>query len=158
MSDIGTPEIVELPAQAMARIRLCIPRSEIRKVMGPGYRELHEALAAQGNKSTGPWFTHHFRMDPAVFDYEICLPVEREVLATGRVESGVMPAATAVRTVYEGPYEGLGEAWREFDAWIAAEGLAIQPDLMERYVTGPESGAEPARWRTELIRFVLRDV
>jgi effector-binding domain-containing protein len=61
-----------------------------------------------------------------------------------------------VRTVYHGGYEGLPSAWAEFDAWIASEGLAIGPDLWEVYVTGPESGPDPAIWRTELNRPLIR--
>ncbi len=55
-------------------------------------------------------------------------------------------------TVYHGPYEGLGPAWAEFDAWIAAERHAPASDLWECYVAGPESNPDPATWRTELNR------
>jgi effector-binding domain-containing protein len=56
------------------------------------------------------------------------------------------------RTVYRGPYEGLGTAWGEFNAWIAANGHTPAPDLWECYVAGPESSPDPATWRTELNR------
>ena len=52
-----------------------IPRAEIQKVMGPGYREVMAAVAAQGIAPVGPWFTHHLRMDPDTFDFEIGVPV-----------------------------------------------------------------------------------
>ena len=48
------------------------------------------------------------------------------------------------------PY--VGAAWGEFDAWIAAQGLAAAPDLWECYLAGPESGPDPTTWRTELNR------
>jgi effector-binding domain-containing protein len=54
------------------------------------------------------------------------------------------------RTVFRGSYEGLGEAWGEFKAWIAANGHEAGPDLYECYHVGPESSASPADWRTEL--------
>ena len=54
------------------------------------------------------------------------------------------------RTVFQGPYEGLGAAWGEFDAWIVANGHTPGPDLWECYVAGPESSSDPASWRTEL--------
>ncbi len=109
---------------------------------------LMDAVAAQGIATTGPWFSHHLRMDPAIFDFEIGVPVAAPVAAMGRVQLGQLPAATVARTVYHGPYEGLGTAWGEFDAWIAANG----PDLWECYVAGPESGLDPATFRTELNR------
>lgn len=55
---IDTPEITHTPARETAVIRLTVPRSEIRNVMGPGIRELLETVAAQGVTPTGPWFTH----------------------------------------------------------------------------------------------------
>jgi effector-binding domain-containing protein len=54
------------------------------------------------------------------------------------------------RTIYQGDYEGLGAAWGEFKAWIAANGHAVGPDLCESYPARPESSPNPADRRTEL--------
>ena len=51
--------------------------------MSPGYRELMAALAAQGIAPAGPWFTHHLRMDPDTFDFEIGVPVTRQTRVLG---------------------------------------------------------------------------
>jgi len=149
---LDTPQITHSDAQLTAAIRLTIPREEIQHVMGPGIEELMAALAAQGITPAGPWFTHHFRMDPQTFDFEICVPVTTPVAATGRVQPGELPAAKVARTVYRGPYEGLGAAWGEFDAWIAANGHVSGADLWECYQVGPESSPDPANWRTVLNR------
>ncbi len=149
---IDPPQIATSDAQAAAIIRFTIPRAEIRNVMGPGFRELADAVAAQGVAPAGPWFSHHLRMDPEVFDFELGVPVSGPIVAAGRVQPGELPAARVARTVYRGDYEGLGPAWGEFEAWIAAQGLATAPDLWECYVAGPESSPDPADWRTELNR------
>jgi effector-binding domain-containing protein len=153
---LDKPEIAQTAAQPTAIIRLTIPREEIRNVMGPGHRELMAAVAAQGIAPAGPWFTHHLRMDPAIFDFEIGVPVMAPVSDAGRVKAGQLPAATVARTVFHGPYEGLGAAWAEFDAWITAQGHTPGPDLWECYVAGPESNPDPATWRTELNRPLTR--
>ena len=149
---IDTPQIAQIAAQLVAKIHLTIPRSEIRSMMGPGISEVMAAVSGQGIGPTGPWFTHHLRMHPATFDFEICVPVSAPVAAVGRVISGEIPAITAARTVYEGPYEGLATAWREFHEWIRANGHAARQDLLECYLAGPESGPDSGRWRTELIQ------
>jgi effector-binding domain-containing protein len=149
---IDTPQITESVEQLIAFIHLTVPRTEIRTVMGPGLTEVHAAIAAQGIAAAGPWFTHHLRMDPAVFDFEICVPVAMGVNATGRVRPGRLPATRVARTVYRGGYERLGAAWGEFDAWITANQLTPAPDLWEVYLAGPESSPDPADWRTELNR------
>lgn len=149
---LETPQVTETTAQLTAVIHLTVPREEIREVMGPGIEEVMAVVASQGVGPAGPWFTHHLRMDPDVFDFEVGVPVTAPVAATGRVRPGRLPAVTVARTVYQGDYEGLGAAWGEFDAWIAAQGYATGPDLWERYLVGPESNPDPASWRTELSR------
>lgn len=150
------PQVAKTTAQPIAFIRVTVPRSEIRQVMGPGCQELFAAVAAQGSAPAGPWFTHHLRMDPQVFDFEISVPVVAPIAPKGRVRAGERPAVRVVRSVYQGPYEGLGAAWGEFDAWIAAEGHRAGPELWECYVVGPESSPDPAAYRTELSRPLLR--
>jgi effector-binding domain-containing protein len=149
---LDTPQIMETAAQPTAVIHLTVPRQEIQNVMGPGLHELMAALAAQGIASAGPWFTHHLRMDPDIFDFEISVPVTEPVAVAGRVMPGRRPKMRVARTVYRGPYEGLGAAWGEFDAWIAGQGHTAGPDLWECYVAGPESNPDPASWRTQLDR------
>ncbi|HVX65335.1 MAG TPA: GyrI-like domain-containing protein [Bryobacteraceae bacterium] len=147
---IDPPQITETQFQQTAAIHITVPREEIQKVMGPGIGELLATVAAQGIAATGPVFSYHLKMDPRVFDFEVGVPVSKPVEPSGRVKPSQLPAATVARTVYHGPYEGLGAAWGEFEAWIAANGHTSAPDLWECYVAGPESSPDPAQWRTEL--------
>lgn len=149
---IETPTITLSQAQDTALIRLTIPRPEIGKVMGPGLKEIMGALAAQGLSPAGPWLSHHLSFPPGRFDFEICVPVPRPVTAVGRVQPGRLEAMTVARTVLHGGYELLSSAWPELDAWIRAQGRTPKEELWEVYTTGPESGPDPTRWRTELNR------
>jgi effector-binding domain-containing protein len=149
---IDTPAIVQTEAQLIALLPLKVPRAEIRAVMGPTLAELRQAIAAQGIATVGPWFTHHLKIDPRQFDFEICLAVAAPIAAAGRMKPGQWPAMKVARTVYRGPYEGLGSSWGEFDEWISAQGHKPAADLWERYLAGPESSTDPADWQTELNR------
>jgi effector-binding domain-containing protein len=149
---IDTPAITTTAEQPTAVIHLSIPRSEIQKVMGPAHQELFSTLAAQGVTPAGPWFSHHFRMDPATFDFEVGVPVSAPVTPAGRVAGSRLPAGRVARTVYRGGYEGLGAAWGEFESWMKGAGLKPAAELWEIYAAGPESGSDPAGWRTELNR------
>ncbi len=149
---IDKPQIVQTQAQSTAVIRLTVPRAEIQKVMGPAIGEVMGTLAAQGVKPAGPVFSHHFRMAPDVFDFEVGVPVNGPFAEVGRVKASQLPAATVARTIYRGGYEGLGAAWGEFGKWIATEGHQPAANLWERYLSGPESSPEPAKWQTELNR------
>jgi effector-binding domain-containing protein len=149
---LDEPQIVETQTQPTAVIRLTIPRAEIQKVMGPAIGEVMAAATAQGVGPAGPVYSHHFKMDPAMFDFEVGVPVSGPIKPTGRVEASHLPAATVARTIYRGPYEGLGAAWGEFCQWISAQGHKTADNLWERYLAGPESSPEPTKWETELNR------
>ena len=145
-------KIVELAAQAVACIHLNVPATQIQTVMGPGIQELYAALKEQGVQPTGPWFTHHLRRPAETFDFDICVPVQAAVKEQGRVKPGTIRPMRAAQTVYQGGYEGLGNAWGEFLQQAGTAGHKAAPDLLETYLRGPETGAPPAEWRTQLTQ------
>ena len=152
---IDTPEIVLTEPRQAAVIRLTIPRTEIQAAVGPAIAEVMAALAAQGLAPAGAVFSHHFRMDPEFFDFEVGIPVEGIVEPSGRVKEGKLRSVKAAHTVYHGPYEGLGAAWGELQAWVDSRQLARAADLWECYLSGPEADPDPATWRTELVQPLL---
>lgn len=152
---IAPPHIVQTTDQLIAVIGFRIPKADIGSVMGPGVEELTRVVAGQGVGPAGAWFSHHFRIHPEEWDFEIAVPVLMPVTASGRVRPGRMTAMRVARTTYQGPYEGLGAAWRELDAWVQANGLHASPSLWEVYRVGPESTGDPSAWQTELNRPIL---
>ena len=149
---IETPTILNTEARLAAVIHLTVPWNEIEKVMEPRLHELMAAVSAQGIGPTGPWFNRHLRVQPGLVDVEIGVPVSSRVVPVGRVERRKVPTMTVARTVYRGAHEGLGTAWRDFNAWIQSKGHETSPDLWECYVFGPDSNPDPTTWRTELTR------
>jgi effector-binding domain-containing protein len=149
---IDTPEILHTDLRLTATIHLTIPRSEMQKVMGPGIQELLSTLKAQGVEPLGRWFAHHFKMSPDVFDFEIGVPVGTAVKEVGRVKNGSLAATRVARTIYRGPYQGLGDAWGQLEKWIAESGHTSSPSLWETYLTDPSDGSDPSTWQTELTR------
>jgi effector-binding domain-containing protein len=152
---IDTPQIVETGQVRTAIIKLTCPRNEIQNVMGPAIGELMQTVAAQGVGPTGTWYSHHRRVTPDIFDFEIGVPVSAPVKDAGRVTNGILPAARVARFVHTGSYEGLGAAWGEFNEWVETQGYQAAPNLWERYLSGPDSSPDPATWRTELNRPLL---
>jgi effector-binding domain-containing protein len=149
---IEKPQIAQTKEQLAAVIRLKVPRGDMPKVMGPGIGELMAAVQSQGIGPAGSWYSYHYKMEPATFDFEIGVPVKAPVKPVGRVKPGKLPAARVARTVYHGGYEGLGGAWGEFSEWITKNGHKPAENLWEIYAVGPESGPDSSKWRTELNR------
>ncbi len=149
---IDTPAITQSTAQQTAVVHLTVARSEIQKVMGPAINEVMSALSEQGIEPAGPLFSHHLRMEPDVFDFEVGVPVRTPVTPVGRVKAGQLPGVKVARTLYHGPYETLGQGWGEFEAWMKANGHEGAENLWECYLVGPESGPDASMWATELNR------
>jgi effector-binding domain-containing protein len=149
------PKIVQTSTINTAVIHFVIPRSELRSVMGPAHLELMQTLAAQGIALAGPWFTHHNRLVPNIFDFQLGVPVTSPVTPKGRVNPGQLPGTTVAKVVWVGGYEGLGAAWSKFGKWIAANGHKPGPNFWESYVVGPELDRAPMNWRTELNRPII---
>ena len=149
---IDPPTITQTKAQLAAVIRLAVPPQDLPKVMGPGIEEVQAAVAAQGIKPAGPWFSHYLKMEPGRWEFEIGLPVATPFAPAGRVKPGELPARRVARTIHHGGYEGLHISWGEFSKWITSRGLTPDADLWECYLVGPESGPDASKWRTELNR------
>ena len=153
---IEPAEIVSLPPQPAAVIPIRIPRPDMPKVMRPAIQELFAVLARQGVAPAGPVFAHHREITREFFDFEVGVPVGAPVAPDHRVQPGTRPGGLMARTVYQGPYEGLGAAWEAFDDWMVAEGYIPSANVVETYLRGPESGPDSSTWRTEFLRPVTR--
>jgi len=142
-------------AQPAAVIHITVPRDHIQEVMGPAIQEVIRAAQAQNIGPKGPVFAHHFGMTPGIFNFEVGVPVSGAVQPVGRVKPGEIPGTTIVRTVYTGPYEGLGQAWGDFQDIVESQGHKLGPNLWERYLAGPESGGDASTFRTELNQTII---
>jgi effector-binding domain-containing protein len=152
---IEKPVIVDTEPIFTATLYAKVPVRDIQIQMGQLLQELSHELKRQGVRPTGPWFTHHLRAPSEYFDFEVCFPVATPIKASGRVAPGQWPAMKMVRTIYHGPYEGLGTGWGEFTTEIEAMKLQVTPEIWEVYRVGPESESDPAKWQTELSRAVV---
>ena len=72
---IDPPQVVQTDHQLTAVIHLTVPRKDIQAVMGPAIGEVMAATSSQGVGPAGPVFSHHLRMEPDVFDFEVGVPV-----------------------------------------------------------------------------------
>ena len=149
---IDTPSILKTSVQHTATIHLTVPRIQMQQVMGPAIQEVIAAVTAQGAVPTGPVFSYHLKLPTEIFDFEVGVPVAKAVTPSGRVKPSVLPKERIARTIYRGPYEGLGVAWGEFNEWIDGQGLKAAPRLWECYAVGPQAGSDPSAWQTELNR------
>ncbi|MBL8009593.1 MAG: GyrI-like domain-containing protein [Flavobacteriales bacterium] len=147
---ITTPEVTTTNEEATATIHLVIPCQDMGRHMDPAIREIIAAITGQGLRITGPMFCHHHRKPTDSFDFDIGFPVSAPVREEGRVRNAKLPAERVARCVYEGPYEGLGQAWGALRSWVEEQQLPVTGRFIERYLNDPDEVRDPNAFRTEL--------
>ncbi len=147
---ITPPAFFRSEEQLTAVIHLVVPGKDMPKYMDPAIQEVLSTLAEQGVPPAGPMFSYHHRRPSDTFDFELGFPVAQAIKPTGRVVNGTLPAEKVVRTVYQGPYEALGEAWGELQAWVRQRNITETGRFWERYLNNPDEVKGPSEYRTEL--------
>ncbi len=146
----SAPEIITTQVRHTAVIHLVIPGRDMPKYMDPAVQEILRALEDQGLEPAGPMFSYHHRRPSETFDFELGFPVARPIKPIGRVVSGALPAEKVARSVYQGPYEGLGPAWGALERWVREHGHVETGRFWECYLDNPENVKDPKVYRTEL--------
>lgn len=147
---ISTPEVIHTRQIPTAVIPLVIAGRDMPKYMDPAIQELIKTITGQGIQITGPLFSYHNRRPSETFDFQIGFPVSAPIRPEGRVINSALPAVTVVRSVYQGPYEGLAQAWPELQSWVHAHGHGATGQFWETYLSNPEEVKDPKQYRTEL--------
>ncbi len=147
---ITPPELTTTTEVPTATIHLVVPGREMPKYMDPAIREIIQVLADQGLQPMGPMFSYHHRRPSDTFDFEIGFPVQQRIEEKGRVKNGALPAERVARSVYQGPYEGLAEAWPTLTAWVREQKLPETGRFFERYLNNPDEVEDANDYRTEL--------
>lgn len=154
---ISTPELVNTSEVLSAAIHLTIPGRDMPKYMDPAIQDIIKCLADQGMQPAGPMFSYHYRRPAETFDFEIGFEVAKTIKPAGRVMNSQLPAVNVARAVYEGPYEGLAQAWGELQKWVREKKLAETGRFWERYLTNPAEVKDPKKYRTELNWVISAD-
>ncbi len=147
---ISTPNVVVTKPQHTAVIHLLISGRDMPKYMDPAIQEILKALAYQGVAPAGPMFSYHHRRPSDTFDFELGFPVGKDITPTGRVVNGLFPAEKVVRAFYQGPYEGLAQAWSTLQKWVREQGYGEMGRFWESYLNNPNEVKDPSEYRTEL--------
>ena len=145
-----TPELITTKEVITAAIPLVVPGRDMPKYMDPAIQEILSVLDAQGMKPAGPMFSYHHRRPSDTFDFEIGFPVAKAIKPEGRMVNSKLPAARVVRSVYQGPYEGLAQAWPALQKWVRANGHGETGRFWECYLNNPNEVKSPSEYRTEL--------
>ena len=144
------PQLITSKELPSAVIHLTIPGRDMPKHMDPAIQEILKTLADQGMQPAGPMFSYHHRRPSDTFDFEIGFPVAKAIKPAGRVLNSRLPSVKVARSVYQGPYEGLAQAWGELQGWVRSNKHGETGRFWESYLNNPNEVSSPKEYRTEL--------
>jgi effector-binding domain-containing protein len=147
---ISDPKIITTKEQPSAVIPLVIPGRDMPKYMDPAIKEILKVLADQNVRPAGPMFSYHHRRPSDTFDFEMGFPVAKVIGPAARVINSKLPSVKVARAVYQGPYEGLAQAWSALQKWVRENGHGDTGKFWESYLNNPDEVKSPNEYRTEL--------
>lgn len=139
-----------------------LPMADLSAVYDSAFGALFPALAEQGIAPAGAALGVYTRFsdDWSRCDLEVGVPLHEPLPGTitvavpgGRdieIVPSELPSGKVASTLYTGPYDGLGDAWKSFTDALAAAGHTVAMPCWEVYLTDPGADVDPAELRTGL--------
>lgn len=151
-------EVRELEPRLTACVRLRIAPDELAAAFPAHLPRIAETVREHGGTIAGPPYARYYHWGWDDVDVEIGAPIsalipslpEAAMAERGEVACGELPGGRAAVVVHIGPYERLGEGWRQLEELMAASQLASAGCGWEHYVDDPET-VPAAELHTELV-------
>jgi effector-binding domain-containing protein len=142
-----SPAIVELVRQETAIMHVSGPTAELPALLGRAFRVTMDQIAVSGGRVVGPPFARYLEFGARV-EVDAGFPCTGPIVETELVHAAFLPGGRAVQGTVVGPYEEIGAAWSEVQAWITQHELVPTSPPWESYLSGP---GDPGRPVTQIV-------
>ena len=138
----------KLPAQNVAAIRKTLPNyGQLNTLFGQLFGPIWGKVKLAG-PTVAIYHDPEFREEDV--DVEVAIPIEGTLPDGGPVQSRELPGGLMACAVYQGPYEGIGEAYNAVMAWIEPNGYRVAGPVRENYLRSPGDTNDPTQYVTEI--------
>lgn len=145
---VERPVLTSAPRRFVLYRHRSVPHSELGQTISMTFGELYACVEASGANPGGPPFViYQSGSQPEVrWEMDICAPIAAPMVAPLCAEYIEMPSGNVVSLLHVGPYDTLGEAYAQVEAFIAEHGLQQAGPPREFYYSEPD--VPPAEVRT----------
>jgi effector-binding domain-containing protein len=162
---MSAPRLEERAERSYVAIRREVTRAELGTVLPPLGDDVFAWLKARGLSPGGAPLFRYLTIDmegEGRFLVDVGVPVASAVAGDDQVTADVLPAGRYAVLVNTGPYDDLVGAHGALHAWMAENGVAVQPSaagngpaaMVEAYETDPAEEPDPQKWETEVSYLV----
>ena len=135
------------------------PMWKIPKLLGNDFPRIDKQITAQGGSRTGAPYVRYMEIDwqqmrhcgplrmlwqmltskqPMRIGMAVAAPVE----GGGDIEAVAIESLTCVRTIHRGPYQKVGDTYKEIVDWAEANDVELADYTMENYINDPTTVAK----------------
>jgi len=143
--------IKKVEPQLIASMRGILPAyGEVGQFYGEIFKHMAKKLIF---KPSGPTILicHDTEYKDKDVDVEVCVPIKKSIASSDKVKVYELPGLEeAASTIYQGPYEGISQAYNALMAWIESNGYQVAGPDREIYLTSPYDSKDPTRYVTEI--------
>lgn len=148
MPEIHLTDVLEQP---VAAVRQRVRMDDLTDTMDTAFPHVLAALTQAGAQAAGAPYARYRGVPNGLVDVEAGFPVASPFAGSGDVVGEVLPAAHGVEAVHIGSYATLSATYEAMERWMRENGVTPSEEMWEFYETGPESGTDPASWRTRIV-------
>ena len=151
-------ELVRNSPKQTAVVHGRIRPEDLPAFLSGAFEAVSAVLGRQGIRVAGPPCALYRGRPAGYFDVEAGFPVLGDVAPDGAVRPGTLPGGEAAEVVHTGPYDTLGETYRDLATWIAGHHRRPAELSWESYLTDPDDTAHhPTGPRTLVVWPVRKD-
>ncbi len=148
-------EVRDAPSSHTLAFRGRVTEAEFDVFLGQAYEGLYALAARIGVVPSGPAGALYPPeiADDGVEDVEAYLPLREPVALPRRRGSIVLsevPAARVAVVSHDGPYDTIGDTYRQLGAWVARHATPAGEPVREIYLVSYQQTDDPERFRTEI--------
>ena len=132
---------------------------KIPKLLGDAFPRIDGHIAAQGGTRAGAPYVRYMEIDWQEMRHcgplrmlwqmltskqlmRIGLPVEAPVDGNGEIEPVAIESQKCLRTIHKGPYQKVGDTYKEIVDWAEANDVELADHTMENYIVDPTTVAK----------------
>ena len=123
--------------------------ADLPRVISTSFGEVYAYLGRHRvTTSEAPFIVYHGQPGPenAPFPIQICAPVSLPMDPPPGWTCTTLPGGLFASVIHVGPYDSLGVAYDDLEAWIGRQGLSVAGSPREVYLSDP--GTPPGETRT----------
>ena len=160
--------IEQQPAMHALEIAGDAPMWKIPKLLGENFPRIDKHIDAQGGSRTGSPYVRYMEIDwqhmrhcgplrmlwkmlTSTQPMRIGMTVEAPLDSDGDIEAISIEPQPCVRTIHRGPYQKIGDTYKEIVDWAEANNVELANHTMENYINDPTTVARYLRHSFELV-------